>query len=396
MIDSLIKNYEVLVDIRKYLIKKGQSRYKGKVIETKLGEAKCIFDKCSEIFILLEKGKDVKLSSALSIFQNIKELYEEINNLCISPIKPHLGKMEFDLRVACNLIPVMDGVENTTKRLIDSTEMYANMIDDKGKDLLITFVLKSRLSENAKLRISGSYETVEELIKDLRCHLLPKKSFVAIQSKLQSIQQGSNSIDTYGTEVEKLFTELTISQAEGDSATYKVLKPLNEKLAIKRFSDGLRSSKLGTIISARNYSNLKDAIQAAKDEESASHQPSSGNIMHLSNNGRGSHYSRRPQRYQYQRRGYHNNRGQYYNNYNRSQQYYGTVYHRDQARRGNFRGNDTVRGNFRTRSNGSRGTRYFRKREQCQNMLSVEKVDDRQHSDDQKNNNDTSNQFFRG
>uniref|UniRef100_A0A2A4JH67 Uncharacterized protein n=1 Tax=Heliothis virescens TaxID=7102 RepID=A0A2A4JH67_HELVI len=77
--------------------------------------------------------------------------------------------MDFDLKVACSLIPVMDGVEATTKRLIDSVEMYAGMLDDP---------------------------------------------------------------------------------------------------------DGLRSSKLGTIISARGFDNLKDAIQAAKDEECTSFQPS--------------------------------------------------------------------------------------------------------------------------
>ncbi|PZC73703.1 hypothetical protein B5X24_HaOG208974 [Helicoverpa armigera] len=77
--------------------------------------------------------------------------------------------MDFDLKVACSLIPVMDGVEATTKRLIDSVEMYAGMLDAP---------------------------------------------------------------------------------------------------------DGLRSSRLSTIISARGFNNLKDAIQAAKDEECTSFQAS--------------------------------------------------------------------------------------------------------------------------
>lgn len=48
--------------------------------------------------------------------------------------------------MTCSLISVMDNSQETTKRLINSTEMYANMLDDKGKVLLIKFILKSRLS----------------------------------------------------------------------------------------------------------------------------------------------------------------------------------------------------------------------------------------------------------
>ncbi|KAF9797300.1 hypothetical protein SFRURICE_006282 [Spodoptera frugiperda] len=45
---------------------------------------------------------------------------------------------------------------------------------------------------------------------------------------------------------------------------------VNEKQAIKQFSDGLRNRRIRRIISARNYSSLKDAIQAAQDEETSS------------------------------------------------------------------------------------------------------------------------------
>lgn len=69
------------------------------------------------------------------------------------------NKIVFDLKVVCCLIPVMDGVEATTKRMIDSVEMHGNMIGDSGKSAFITFVIKSRLPENAKLHISGTFIT---------------------------------------------------------------------------------------------------------------------------------------------------------------------------------------------------------------------------------------------
>lgn len=43
-----------------------------------------------------------------------------------------------------------------------------------------------------------------------------------------------------------------------------------EKMVIIRFTDGLKNEKLNTIIAARQYILLKDAIQAAKDESPSS------------------------------------------------------------------------------------------------------------------------------
>lgn len=296
MIDVLIDNYVLLEQIRKYLIKKGKARYLGKVAETKLNEATNIFEKCSELILLLESKKDPQIiSSATDIFKNTKKLYETIKTLCTSPSIESV-KMEFDLKTACSLLPVMDDSENVTKRLIDGIEMYSDMIGETDKDLLIKFILKSRLSENAKLRMASKYSSVTELIKDMRTHLLTKKSFTAIQSRLQNISQGQRSIEEYGSEIEKLFTDLTISQADGDYNKYDILKPLNEKLAIRKFSEGIKGSKLSTIIAARNYSSLKDAIQAAKDEEcslSPGASTSNGNVMHYSGKSYSHHRGKR-------------------------------------------------------------------------------------------------------
>lgn len=89
------------------------------------------------------------------------------------------------------------------------------------------------------------------------------------------------SIKEFGDEISEMMTDLTISQADNDSNCFKVLKPLNEKLAIKRFSDGLRNRRLSTIIAARNFEYLKDAVQAAIDEEVSS-SSLSGEVMNMS------------------------------------------------------------------------------------------------------------------
>ncbi|KAF9788853.1 hypothetical protein SFRURICE_018429 [Spodoptera frugiperda] len=143
----------------------------------------------------------------------------------------------------------------------------------------MNFVLKSRLSQGAKLKIKCSYSTVTDLINDMRKELLPQKSAPAIQDKLQKCRQNNLNIQDYGKEITEMFVELTIAQSSGNSDCYNILKPLNEKYAIKKFADGLRNRRLSTVITSRNYSSLKDAIQAAMEEDIGSASTSAGEIL---------------------------------------------------------------------------------------------------------------------
>lgn len=290
MAENFTQIYDELLIIRKYLIKKGQSRYAGTIASNKFKEAEILYNKAHVMLIKLKEEKSSVVTSLIAIYDKIYQLFLEISQLCIKSSSENIvTKMDFDMRTACSLIPLMDGKEETTKRLIDAVDMYAEMLDVAGKKCLIKFVLKGRLSENAKLRLSTSYDTVDGLIQDMRKHLLVKKSFTAIQYKLQRTNQGWRSIDEYGSEIEKLFTDLTISQAEGDASAFAVLRPLNEKMAIKKFSDGLKDSRLSTIVAARNCKSLKDAIQVAKDEDMSTPSSSSrsADIMQFTRRPRG-------------------------------------------------------------------------------------------------------------
>ncbi|KAG7295451.1 hypothetical protein JYU34_021634 [Plutella xylostella] len=118
-------------------------------------------------------------------------------------------------------------------------------------------------------------------------------------------------------------------------------------MAIKKFADGLRNRRLSTIIAARNFSSLKDAIQAAIDEEVTSSPSTSGTIFGIN----------RPKNSNYRGRG-NNTRG--YNKFNnnmfsqgQSRTFTGRYYQNN-----NFRGNN--RGyNGSGRRGGYRGGRSF-------------------------------------
>lgn len=173
----------------------------------------------------------------------------------------------FDIKTALALLPVMTGQEQVTKQLIDGILMYNSLISDSTRGQLIDFVLKTRLTASAKLRLRSTYTDVENLVKDIRKYLLPKKSSEAIQSQLFRTKQGRRTIESFGSELEELFVNLTIAQADEDSSKYEVLRPLNERTAIKRFADGLSDQRLSTIIAARQFDSLPEAIRAAVDEQ---------------------------------------------------------------------------------------------------------------------------------
>ncbi|XP_069364238.1 uncharacterized protein [Maniola hyperantus] len=342
-----------LNQLRTYLVKIGPSRRKGDLLVKKYSEAnKCYNSYLEVIGIVQEKFDKNEYTQdtqkyVLGIKYKVESLYRDIFNLCnfqeTSTDKME-SKVSFDLKTAVNLLPIMTDDESVTQKLIDAIELYNSMLNTETKCLLVNFILKTRLSRNAKLRLNTKYDDVESLLRDMKLHLLTKKSDVALQSKLQSTVQANKSIEEFGQEIEKLFVELTISQADGEPSKYEILRPLNEKNAIKRFADGLRSQKLSTIIAARNYSTLKDAIRAAEDESLVNPPPPFMTYQRGQFRGRRGYNNFNRGRPQYYPRSYYNN--SYHNNdhfHNNSQRY--SYYNRGfSSARNAFRGANPTRG----------------------------------------------------
>lgn len=312
MAEELTELCEKLKYIKEYLVKLGSSRRTAKIKSDKdieVEQLKQKFDIILENLTLEGKVLDkLEVECIEKLCDKINNYYLKIKELCLekpivsvrTDLKENTTMEKFELKTANALLPIMTGDIDTTKRLISNIEMYDSMIDDGGKKQLIQFVLMSRISESAKLRMRNNYSSVADLISDMRSILLPKKSDTAIQSKLHQARQNNKSIEEYGKELEQLFVDLTITQANGDSSAYQTLKPINERMAIKRFGDGLRNSRLSTIIAARNYSTLKDAIQGALDEMAPNAEEQRVMSFHQ-NRGRSSRYQR----------------GNFHNNYNR-------------------------------------------------------------------------------
>ena len=262
-----------LKEIRTYLIKIGRDRRTIECVNRKINEANQIYkcldqvNKQVKLDVTNKEYTDEDIQKLNALNGEIRKIYKEILNFSKSTSTSVGSKMAFDLKTAVSLLPVMNDDEAVTMQLIDAIELYDTMLESTGKPSLINFVLKTRLSVGAKLRLKSNYDSVALLISDMKTHLITRKSDTALQTKLMRATQGNRSVSDFGKEIEEIFVNLTISQANGESTAFNILKAVNEKNAIKRFADGLRNQKLSTIVASRNFSSLKDAIQVAQDEE---------------------------------------------------------------------------------------------------------------------------------
>lgn len=209
---------------------------------------------------------------------------------------------KFDLKTAASLLPNMDGTENGTKQLIDAIEFYNTFLNNEGKVLLVQYVLKTKLTQSAKIRLNSTYASVKDLLDDMRRCLITQKSAASLATQLHNCKQEGRSIEQFGRTIEQLFLDLTIAESNGNQNSLNILQGINEKLAINSFSNGLRNNDLRIIVKARNYQNLKDAIIGAQEEEKtiASSSSKGNNLFYsrgkknfnIRGNQRGGYYSR--------------------------------------------------------------------------------------------------------
>lgn len=377
-----------LKDIKTYLVKIGpERRNTGTILGKKVEEAKETYKTLDNIIGKFKELKEPEVSLAKNLCSQIRSTYKDILKFLEEKAETESTMAAFDIKTAVSLLPVMNGSEEVTNQLIDAIQLYESMLDENGKRALVQFVLKTRLSHSAKIRLESNYNSVNLLVQAMKTHLLTQKSDTALQLKLMQSKQGGRSVEKFGKELEELFVDLTIAQAKGDNNSYAVLKPLNEKLAIKRFSDGLNNDKISTIVAARNFTYLKDAIRAAQDEElSVQSNPGSSQVMSYSNRGRSS--NGRYNKYRNDnRRGNQGNRGR--NNYNNSNN--GNRYNNNNRGNNYNRGSNSSSSSNRGNNRGNNNNRYNNRRKQGGSAYVIE---DESNSQNQNTHNEM-NQFFR-
>jgi hypothetical protein len=363
MLQELKNLRDQLNKLKENIVKLGSERRQKEIGKKKLEASNEIINQAADIVSQLKEQKTEVSSSVIQLsnllIEEINETYIKIKTLLSfvdteSQTENKMAKPGFDIKTAIALLPIMTGQEDVTKQLIDGILMYSTLINDDAHKTLIDFVLKTRLSSSAKLRLKMSYISVEALVIDMRNFLLTKKSAESIQAQLYRARQGRRSVESFGAEIEELFVNLTISQADGNDSRYDILRPMNEKSAIKRFADGLADPKLSTIISSRQFTSLPEAIRTAIDEQISS--PNDDQISYYQHYQHRNNYRNNNGRYPHYRGNFRSNRGrnntygtQYYSNSNnrpyvsqsdpgqRTRQYFAPSAHRGLGPRGSPR-----------------------------------------------------------
>lgn len=136
MIGELDTLFKQLKDIRTYLIKIGPSRRHGNILTKKFNEIKEIFSGyrsvTNKLSVHIKEGK-VASSDILYINKlcsDFNSIYEEAVTLCnpshIYEKNKTNATMDFDLKTALSLLPVMNDEVHITRQLIDSISKIMN------------------------------------------------------------------------------------------------------------------------------------------------------------------------------------------------------------------------------------------------------------------------------
>ncbi|KAK9882470.1 hypothetical protein WA026_021504 [Henosepilachna vigintioctopunctata] len=229
--------------------------------------------------------KEINDSSIEQILEMKDQINDKINNSLKILSTRRQETQATDQRTASSLLPKLDGKIETTHHLIECIELYESALDQINKPLLVNYVLKACIGHVEKIRLKQSYNSVDELIADIKTHFLPKQSASALAARLQACQQGSTDIEEYGRSIEILMSELTIAQAGNDARALEIFKGANEKIAVDVFARGIKNFETRTIIKSRNFNKLSDAINAAK-EEAVLHQQNAS-VLHFRDQYRG-------------------------------------------------------------------------------------------------------------
>lgn len=322
----------------------------------------------NEFELLVGKTKiagDELLNDLISRIKNLKNNINEIliDRLAVAKSKDSLRGLDnnsvvnlvkmgekFDLKVAAGLLPLMDNSETGTQQLINGIELYSELLNDEGKVMLIKYVLKTKLTASARLRLKSEYGSTEALVCDIKLHFISKKSAAALSIELHNAKQLQKSVEDFGKTIEDLMVNLTLSQADGKDELAKTLTNTNEKIAINAFANGLRDSDLKFLIKARNFGSLPDAIAAAKDEDSAKRSSASIFSMRKYSNFRDSNLrqNNNTRNFSMQR-----------SNYNKNKTFY--TGHRNNFNKGNYsnsRGNNHSNNFHRSFQNRGRGNNF--------------------------------------
>lgn len=170
-----------------------------------------------------------------------------------------------------NAIPIFEGHQKDLNYFISTCSTYNDNIDNAQKDMFVSII---------KTKLKGIALTKMEPVTELNTWALIKTrleekfkrpmNYEIAQDEISNIRQSrTDSIEIYGNNIRFALHKLnkaaeTLSNEDG---ALRLLRGANEKLAIRKFEQGLYNSNLKICVGARDYATLDLAITYAMQKE---------------------------------------------------------------------------------------------------------------------------------
>lgn len=221
-------------------------------IEVRVAKFKKILASLNTILSTLSE----EISHNSSLFDDSEDIFETLN-------------MDFDLKSHVNIIPEFDGQLSKYSNFINFVEFVHDTLNDNGKSRLITFILKTKLSDSIRLKLSAypSATTLAQFKEQMSKILKSNKTSLSIQSELSRTRQNNASVIDFSSKIESLVAELNSMQISQRGEQYRdIIIQMNDEIALNAFKTGISDRIKPTIIAGRP-SSLNEAINLALDSE---------------------------------------------------------------------------------------------------------------------------------
>lgn len=223
---------------------------------------------------LLQKDKNL----AVDLKEQFEQSYSVLDGILEANISKTLDKnlkdnemATFDIATTLKVIPEFQGDPKNLNNFLNLIEfLYDDLKDATEKSKLIKFILKTRLAEKVKNKLSITQAPTDlvTLKKTLQDIFKSGKTPLKIQSELAKVSQGNRPVKDFADQIEDLVSQLNSMQIAEQGETHRgIIAKLNDQIGLNSFKNGLHEN-LKTTVFASNPKTLQEAVNTANEAES--------------------------------------------------------------------------------------------------------------------------------
>lgn len=207
----------------------------------------------------------------IDVWQRSIEIFRLIKQSIIMPL---------DIKEATSIVQTYDGSADALEAFIDSANLLDELTDAANKTTAIKF-LRTRLTGKARLGLANNYNSIANLINDVKQRCEVKTSPEALMAKLNAIKE--KDCDKLCEEVDSLTNKLS-SLYMADNIPPDVALKMATKAGVDALTKKINNHDTKIILKAGSFSTIQQAIQKVRENTTTDAQPQ---ILSYRTNNRG-------------------------------------------------------------------------------------------------------------